>query len=384
MKEVLLKKIYIAAALASGLGFTFSAQAQSSVTLYGVADISVGITSRGDYQNVTSGTPAVTTRQSIGNAFRVDSGVQSASRFGIRGAEDLGDGLKAIFNAEAAWNVDDGTGAASGGLNFQRKSIVGLSAPAWGTVAFGRDYTPAWYAGAATDVGAYGFYGTDYAFANHGGLTTRSSNAIEWQSPTWGGLILRAMAGLSERDVSPKDQGNLYGLSGVYTAGAITASAYYQSLRVASATSTTSTTNQQQWGLGGGYNFGVARVVAGYGRNDQSGSNNKFDMYNVGVGVRLGAGELMGQYTRLKAGSGRNGTLSNATAGTRGQDGEAKIYMIAYTYPLSKRTNVYANYAQANNNAAGGFALYNNASGLIPGAAGQKEKALVFGLRHQF
>ena len=79
----------------------------------------------------------------------MNSGYQSTSRFGIRGTEDLGSGLKATFNFEAGIDVDTGSidsdPLGSGGALFQRRSVVGL-AGVFGEVRLGRDYTAAFSA----------------------------------------------------------------------------------------------------------------------------------------------------------------------------------------------------------------------------------------------
>ena len=360
-----------------------AAAAQSSVQLYGVADAAITASSRGDVIQSTSGTPPVTTRTSAGNAFGVASGVQSASRFGIRGTEDLGSGLKALFAAEAAWNVDEGTGASAGALNFQRRSVVGLGG-SFGSILLGRDYTPAFYAGQATDVFSYGLYGTSYVYQNSGGYTNRASNGIHYTTPSWGGLTLRVSAGSSERYEAPKSRGHFAGLSLVYKSGPITGSAYYQQVNLTTAATANAVDKQKQFGVGGGYDFGFARILAGWGRSDNpdvaSGASTNFDSWNVGAGVRAGPGELLISYTNLKSGAGRTASLG----GTAGTQATGKVWGVAYTYPLSKRTNLYANYGQTNNSAGGAFGLSANGTSIAAGAPGEKVRAVALGVRHQF
>ena len=122
-----------------------SAFAQSTVTLFGGADLNV--------RSVTSGT----------NKFSgmAQDGIYS-SRFGVNGTEDLGGGLSANFHFEGGMAPDVGTSA---GFNFTRKSTVGL-AGAFGEVRFGRDYTPLFtVAGIADPFGTNGV-GSSYNLAN--------------------------------------------------------------------------------------------------------------------------------------------------------------------------------------------------------------------------
>ncbi len=353
-----MKKSLLAVAVAAAL--PVFAQAQTNVTLYGIADAAVGFADRG---------------ASTSNAFRVDSGVQSVSRFGLRGTEDLGGGLKAVFNLEAGYKQDDGTAEASGAGLFQRRAVVGLEG-GFGTVLLGRDYTPGFTAGGTTDVMGYGLWGNwlTYTVAgalngNNWGIQTRASNGIHYVSPAIaGGLRIRAMYSTGERDVAPKSAGNVLGLAATYGAGPLTAQAYYHQFKRAVGTDAVS---DKQMGLGAGYNFGMFRIAGSYNVADPDGANNKHTGYNLGVGVKLGAGELLGQVIQQKVSTG-------------GTDPKATTFGIAYTQPLSKRTNVYATYGQTRNNSTGAFVLRASDITIAPVVAGDDPKAFSVGLRHMF
>jgi len=116
----------MAACLASG-----TVRAQSSVTLYGLVDN--GIT----YQSSSTTLGSTTGGHS---AAKMSTGVWLGSRFGLKGAEDLGGGLKAIFQLEAGVNTNNGTSQFGGGM-FTRQSWVGLSDPLYGVLTAGRQYT---------------------------------------------------------------------------------------------------------------------------------------------------------------------------------------------------------------------------------------------------
>lgn len=103
--------------------------AQSSVTVYGIADASVRYV---DGLNTSNAAAASSSTQ-------VSSGVNNTSRFGLRGSEDLGGGMAAIFNLETGVNVDSGAQANASKL-FDRASYVGLKAN-WGTLTMGRQTT---------------------------------------------------------------------------------------------------------------------------------------------------------------------------------------------------------------------------------------------------
>ncbi|SDO24159.1 Outer membrane protein (porin) [Rhodoferax sp. OV413] len=106
-----------------------AAHAQSSITLYGVADASLRYTSGLDAANAAS----------AGTAAAVSSGVNTTSRFGFRGSEDLGGGLRAVFNLESGVNIDTGASANTSKL-FDRAAYVGVQTDA-ATLTLGRQTT---------------------------------------------------------------------------------------------------------------------------------------------------------------------------------------------------------------------------------------------------
>lgn len=353
-----MKKSLIVMAVAAAIPAL--AQAQSTVTMYGIADAGVMFTDKG-------GTAK--------SAVQVDSGVQSTSRFGIRGTEDLGGGLKAVFNFEAGMRVDDGTAA---GLNFTRRSVVGLEG-GFGSVLLGRDYTPGFSAGGIGDVMGYGLYGNWLGFTVSGALNqhgsiyhgneTRASNAIQYWSPTVGGLTLKAMYSMGERSAAPTTGGNLMGAHVSYVAGPVVAAAYYQQLKSVSGTSALS---NNQYGLGGGYNFGAFRLTANFGVADPAGNNNKHTGMSVGAGIKLGAGELLAQVISQKVATGAATEPKSTTIG------------LAFVQPMSKRTNWYVTAGKTSNNAAGNFALRSSDNTIAPTAVGNDPTGFGVGIRHQF
>jgi len=113
-----------------------SAFAQSSVTLYGVVDINL------EYVNHVGAIPTAANQFNRGpsnDVYRMSSGGFSGSRWGIRGLEDLGSGLKAIFVLESGFNVDTGT-LQQGGRLFGRQAFVGVQKDGIGQISLGRQY----------------------------------------------------------------------------------------------------------------------------------------------------------------------------------------------------------------------------------------------------
>ena len=116
-----MKKTLMVAAL-TGV-FATAAHAQSSVTLYGLID--AGITYTNNQQGHSN--------------WKATSGSVNGSRWGLRGSEDLGGGLKAIFTLENGFSIMNGTNG-QGGREFGRQAFVGLSSDQFGAVTLGRQY----------------------------------------------------------------------------------------------------------------------------------------------------------------------------------------------------------------------------------------------------
>ncbi|MFL9874595.1 porin [Paraburkholderia megapolitana] len=155
--------------------------AQSSVTLYGIADNSIA------YANNQKGHSDWYLRQ--GNLY--------ASKFGLRGNEDLGGGTSAIFDLQAGYDLNSGA-ASSSGLLFNRQAFVGLQNQTYGTFTMGRQYTPYFLlvgplASSNWLTGATGAHPGDIDGLD---TTIRINNALVYTSPTWYGLQASAMYAL--------------------------------------------------------------------------------------------------------------------------------------------------------------------------------------------
>ena len=340
-----MKKSLLAVAVAAALPAV--AFAQSSVTMYGIVDASMAFTNNG-----------------AGSAVKVDSGVLSSSRWGVRGSEDLGGGLKANFNLEAGLNNDDGTGKTAGALDFRRRAVVGLSG-GFGDIRFGRDYTAAFLMAGSWDTLGYGHYGNTLNYtAGLGGTGVRFSNAIHYNTPAMGGFNASASLGFGEVQ-GDQSQGRSISVAAGYAAGPLNVGAYVEqanSLGVSGAATVTA----KRIGLGGGYNFGAFGLKAGYQRLDNGAAvNPKTTFINLGANVNIGAGALLVQFSRAAVDA-----LPN----------KISTFGIAYDYPLSKRTMAYATLGQANNNGT----LYSSDTALAAVAGGTTQKAFGFGVRHSF
>jgi len=216
----MMKKIALSTLSLALLGAAGAAHAQSSVTLYGVIDTSL------TYVHNASGNQHL---WSLGNA---SGGDLAGTRWGLKGQEDLGNGLAAIFQLENGFDPSNGRNG-QGNREFGRQAFVGLTSSQFGTVTLGRQYDPV--VDLVQAITADNYFGS--AFATPGDVdnydnSSRTNNAIKFQSISYAGLQFEAM----------------YAFGGV--AG--------------------STGAGQTWSLAAAYNNGPLGLAAGYFRADNS------------------------------------------------------------------------------------------------------------------
>lgn len=349
--------IALAALAASGV-----AMAQSSVTLYGVLDTGVSYF-KGD--------------DSVYGLTK--TGGNTNSRLGFRGVEDLGNGLKATFDLEAGFNVDDGTGylGKNGpndtGLQFRRTSTVGLEG-AFGTVRLGRELTASYRA-----VSRYDVFNDTGAGASLAWNTTNTSynprvdNAITYYTPEFSGFKAGLNYGFGEQQ---KARDSRYvGAGATYDNGPISAGLGYERSNNVNAIPALNFSgfDLTTWQLGAAYNFGVAKLAGFYKdtkyKSVDFGGSVKFKTFGLGVSAPVGAaGEVRASYNHYK--------LSD-------NNGKAQQVSLGYVHNLSKRTALYGTYAYLKNKDGLAFQL----NGAMPGAGlknGEKQHGLQLGVRHAF
>lgn len=149
------------------------AVAQNSVTLYGVIDEGF------DYTNNVGGN----------KVYELQSGYAQGSRWGLKGTEDLGGGLKTVFQLESGFNVNNGK-AGQGGLLFGRQAYVGISSDRMGTVTLGRQYDSLVdYLAQTTANGNWAGYLFSHPYDNDNTDNSfRVNNTVKYASPTFAGI----------------------------------------------------------------------------------------------------------------------------------------------------------------------------------------------------
>jgi predicted porin len=169
----------IVAAVALSIAALGTARAQSSVTLYGIVDTGLAYIHNSGGQS---------------NQLKMDTSNLSATDWGLKGNEDLGGGLSAVFQVESGFDSTNG-GLATPGVLFSRQAFVGVSSQ-YGTVTLGRQYDPLTdlEQGLTADIYS-GWFATPGDIDNYDS-SARFNNAVKWASPTWKGITAEAMYGL--------------------------------------------------------------------------------------------------------------------------------------------------------------------------------------------
>lgn len=277
--------------LVAALATAFSATAAAQVTLYGRVDLSVA--------------------QQADAVKNTELRNGSGSRFGVRGTEDLGDGLKAVFQLEHRFNAD--TGSQSNATRFwEGKSIVGLEG-GFGRLTLGREENPAYTLSQnpADPWGGDTVAGNGSIVAGRIG-STRYSDAVNYRYAGGGftfGAQMTEGDGLDDRP---------YSLGLAYAAGPVRLGLGYENPGDA----------DDDWlTLSGSYDFGAFRLIGLVGNGDNA-NGQKHRSWLLAATAKLGAGELRGSYGQLK-----NTTLDVVAD---------KQFALGYHHALSKRTTVYA------------------------------------------
>lgn len=358
------KKFALGSALLAGCGL---AAAQSSVTLFGIVDVTL-----------QHGSGSTANRDQLG------SGGNSSSRLGLRGVEDLGGGLSASFWLEGALSADSGTGGASNtnnqtsgsgtalaggqGITFGRRSTVSLAGP-WGELRLGRDYSVQYYNRFEFDpFGNNGVGSSQTQAGTVGGPTnSRVSNAVMYFLPGHlGGLYGEAQYYLGE-NASNAGATETDGTGGGFRIGwrgngfnVALAHARTQYARTASAGDITATN------VGARYDMGAFSILGGYYR-DRVETMARLTGRGAQIGGiwRWGAGEVKAQW-------------SNYKTSAAGQP-ETRKLSLGYVHYLSKRTALYATYARLRNSGGASAAL----NGAVT-AANRSSSGFDLGLRHSF
>lgn len=405
------KTLAAAAILGAFAGSAFAAD----VTLYGVIDTGFS------YMNKSvDGSDDV-------NTFQMKGGQQAGNRFGLKGTEDLGNGMKVGFVLENGFDSDDGTFDSNGDNRiFGREALLFVEG-AFGHVGFGRVGQLAGGAGSYALAGSnihpfstgWGTVGASTAV--FGATAARFDNMITYKTPTFGGLTVYAQYSFDGNSQN-KDLGwngtdytthgtegkatvdRYYAIGAKYKVGAFEGVAIVDSINYNSKYERGDATHPKNGSfdddalsvtLGAAYNFGVVKAYlngqyfdnsksfgkkgailwTASGVNDATG-NEKFNALE-GYGVNLGLDvPAFGGTAKFAAGYGE---AEYTDVAANAEKPELKVYQISagYIYPLSKRTSVWAaaDYASGDYNKAAAAAAKTNDTDVTE---------FIFGMTHKF
>jgi predicted porin len=394
---------YAALALATGLALgaqSASAQSTSSVTVYGKLYPQIQ-----SARISGSSAPGSVSSLNAANAAAVGSNTftglaSSNSRIGLRGVEDLGGGLTAIFNLEGRVKLTNGamgSGSGATAAPWNRAAWVGLQSKTWGTVKMGhmdtiyKEYGDNWAMGVASG----NFPASTYllSFLPFGGVQGSSANfhitqnnSIRYESPSFGGL--QVMGQWADGDSTTSNNSWLADLAVVYNAndiyGALVWERHHNYLPSSTDTGlgTIGNNNDDGFRLTLGYNFTAntrAQANIVYLNMKEPGYSYKRWAWSANVRHIMAPWTFQLEYTQALAGSCTAPGGGCSTSGMGAQQFDLGVF-----YGLSKRTELFFIASYLNN---GRSSNYNNMGvdvqpmGVRPG---QDVTNLALGLHHRF
>jgi predicted porin len=386
--EEKMKKALAAAAL---MAFGVAAHAQSSVTLYGRLDAGL------EYMTGVPQTPNAA-GQATGSThrFRAESGDWGTSLWGLKGAEDLGGGTKAVFQLEGSFNTMTGAGPGGGGL-FNRWATVGFANDQYGTFTMGRML---FISNGVWDFDPFGQSNWSSASLVRGRNWPQSSNNVAYQSPKIAGFDFYGQYALSNatnwNGNGSTAQGREAGAQVTYTSSLFQVRGLYEEIR-----------NPANGGL-----YGAAADPV----NTANVSNGVFAAsreYSALLNVFLGQFKIQAAYEAIRSSGATNvvpgqpTTLDHEWGGITWQatpaaaliaavyhvnanngGGNATIYTVGGSYNLSKRTLLDLQVATTQNSKTANFGLNANNAGTSVATdnplPGHSQTGVYAGIQHSF
>jgi len=348
------------------------ASAQSSVTIFGIVDLSINQIKNGDSKTTS-----------------MQSNQLNSNRLGFRGFEDLGGGLGAGFHLEGGMSNENGS--QTSGFNFARKSTVSLISQRGGEIRLGRDYVPTF-----SNLGAFDVYGANglgqdanlisavaspASTAGGAGTGVRANNSIAYHLPgNLGGFYGTGMYALGQGN----DNNKYWGLRGGFASGPFDVALAFGETELAASAVVPESAKFKVWNLGGSWNFGFMKLYGLYHEGKLESLKEKF--WDIGVGVPIGQGEFKFSYADV-ADSGTFGPFNI-------NNSDATQWALQYIYNLSKRTALYGGYSEIDNDPGSSRSILNGTIGSNTATpqvgntgaalAGKKSNGFNIGVRHSF
>ncbi|SKC99654.1 Outer membrane protein (porin) [Paraburkholderia hospita] len=348
----------------------------SSVTLYGVADTFIQYLNNGGMSSVSE-----------------RSGGSTGSMFGFRGSEDLGGGLKAAFDVENGFNINNGTGFVDTSSLFYRQAWVGLAHGTYGSLTFGRQYEPSFRVIYPTDPFrandimsplSAGVLAVDRNTLSTQYVAGRASNSILYQSPVFAGFQVDAMYAFaaSVTQPTPATTGNILDLSASYNGYGLYIGIAYQYQHSGFETipglpAALTLANTEHFSAGLAYRIGIVNLQANYSYNRAKevpahslaallDTSHPYSLAEVGATIEATPADVF--------------EIAGINRNVRGADDRTWGIQAGYDHSLSKRTSLYAR--------AGYMRNHGEATMSWPGvsvkAPGTSQTLAVIGMTHRF
>lgn len=380
-----MKKLVLSSLSLALLGAAGAAHAQSSVTLYGLLD--TGLT--------------YTSNQHGNNNLQQSSGILNGNRWGLRGSEDLGGGLKAIFVLENGFNLSTGK-LGQNTREFGRQAFVGLASDQFGAVTLGRQYDSVVDYLAPLSLNGTQNGGTlaSHPFDNDNlNNSVRINNAVKFSSINYGGFKFGGLYGFSN-DAGGFSDSRAYSLGASYVFGGLTFAAGYLQLNgagssdntsgaVATGDSTFNAGRQRTYGAGVNYAIGAANLGFVFTQT-QLNNATAIETTNAGTTAAIGLSgsahftnyEVNARYSFTPAFT-LSGAYTFTEASLNGVSPKYNQVTVQADYALSKRTDVYAEGAYQHVGSTGDSGITADIVGVSASSTDTQVVGTV-GIRHRF
>lgn len=303
----------------------------------------------------------------------------NASFISFDGKEDLGNGLNAIWKLKTYVSLG-GTGNSGDPYNLNANdgftngpAYAGLSGASWGAVKLGKDEGPMKLLGRKIDL----FNNQIGDIRNLSmGFDTRPNNAVEYNSPSFGGFSANVMystnlnTGTTTTWATDKSV-SLVSATGMYDAGPFFVGLGYEKHDLSNLG--TGLNDEKDWRVSAGANLGDFKLLGMYEKGtDLLGTANDRKVYGLGAAYKMGSNTIKAQF--YKAGD----LGSHADTG-------AKMYAVGFDHALSKRTTAYLAYARTNNDNNATYSAFGGGHGDNPGTViGDNPSGFSVGMIHNF
>ncbi|MBN7130604.1 porin [Burkholderia multivorans] len=360
MKRVMVGSVF--------LGFAAFANAQSSVTLYGIVDNGL------QYETGMAG----------GHRFSAESGDWGESRFGMLGAEDLGGGTQATFHLEARLNTQNGSIA--NGSFFEGQATVGMKNDAYGAFRLG-NFGASELLQFAGELDPQQTKKYSFGTLVRGRMFPQAANGIEYSSPSFGGFTVTGQYNLTNSThwnagtpgTAPgqlgsssglgSSQGRSDGLKLQYNARDLELQVIYDEIRDGNGKFSNVYLASRSIFAGGSYTLGPVALYAGYLHLSAPDASNA-GYFGTSTPSALPAGvslptavnqEWVGAQWNVTPAASVIGAVYHANANNG--NGNGTLYTLAGTYALSKRTRLYSELGYLHNSSTSNLGLNGGAYG---------------------